>query len=253
MATATFSDDLDYVTWAPTTKATLTEQGLWDVVENGVPPDPSKLPELSATIQPQELSQWRDLVVKDMKALQILQSSLTDSAFKKTLSASSAKDVWDILKTSSEQATQSRLDEKFIREEEKVEGVNKFSEDMWMIYSNGTTNHMTPYEKYFTVLDKTQKGKLGFPDGKCLRIEGRGDVKIMMKDGKKKTMKNVTFVPEFDRNVLCLDLMIARGYTIASRPDKCVLVDRTGAEFGDTVWGDEIRGPALYIPKPADF
>lgn len=185
-------------------------------------------------------------MVKDMKALQVLQSSLTDSAFKKTLSASSAREVWDLLEKSNEQATQSRL-EKLIREEEGEEGVDKFSEDMWMIYANGTTNHLTPYEKYFTVLDKTQKGKLGLPDGKHLRIEGRGDVKIMMKGGKKKTMKDVTFVPEFDRNVLSLDLMIARGYTIASKPDKCVLVDRTGAEFGDTVWGNERRVPALRL------
>ena len=185
-------------------------------------------------------------MVKDMKALQVLQSSLTDSAFKKTLSASSAREVWDLLEKSNKQATQSRL-EKLIREEEGEEGVNKFSEDMWMIYANGTTNHLTPYEKYFTILDKMQKGKLGLPDGKHLRIEGRGDVKIMMKGGKKKTMKDVTFVPELDRNVLSLDLMIARGYIIASKPDKCVLVDRTGAEFGDTVWGNERRGPALRL------
>lgn len=240
MAAASFCDDLDYETWAPATKANLTEIELWDVVENGVPPDPSKIPELSATLQAAQLSQWRELKVKDTKALQVLQSSLPDSAFKKTLSASSAKEVWDLLKKSNQEATQSR-------EEDKVEGVDKFSEDMWMIYANGTTNHMTPYEKYFTVLDKTQKGKLGLPDGKHLRIEGRGDVKIMMKDGKKKTMKNVTFAPELDRNVLSLDLMIARGYTIASKPDKAVLVDRTGSEFGDTVWGDEIRGPALRL------
>ncbi|XP_010514239.1 PREDICTED: uncharacterized protein LOC104790231 [Camelina sativa] len=91
------SDDLNYETWAPIVKATLTEKGLWDVVENRIPPDPTKNPELAAKIQPEELSKWRDLAVKDMRALQILQSSLTDSVFKKTLSASSAKDVWDLL------------------------------------------------------------------------------------------------------------------------------------------------------------
>lgn len=167
MAAASFSDDFDYETWALTTKATLTEQGLWDVVENGVPPDPSKIPELSATIKSQELSQWRDLVIKDMNALQVMQSSLTDSAFKKTLSASSSKDVWDMLKKSNEQARLSRLEEEEVEYLMLVEGVDKLSydEDMWMICAKGTTNHMSPYEKYFSVLDRTHKGKVMLADG----------------------------------------------------------------------------------------
>ncbi|VVA98926.1 unnamed protein product [Arabis nemorensis] len=107
------SDDLNYEEWAPTAKATLTEEGLWDIVENGVSPDPSKIPELSATIQAEQLSRWRDLVVKDTKAIQILQSSLTDSAFRKTISASSAKEVWDLLEKGNEEAKLRRLENKF--------------------------------------------------------------------------------------------------------------------------------------------
>ena len=108
------SDDLNYEIWARIAKTTLTEKGLWDVVENGVPPDPSKVPELAAKIQPEELSKWRDLAVKDMKALQNLQSSLTDSALRKTLYASSAKDVWDLLeKGNNEQAKLRRLEKQF--------------------------------------------------------------------------------------------------------------------------------------------
>ncbi|KAF8085980.1 hypothetical protein N665_0640s0025 [Sinapis alba] len=251
MATATFSDDdLDYVTWALATKATLTEQGLWDVVENGVPPDPSKLPELSATIQPQELSQWRDLVVKDMKALQVMQSSLTDSAFKKTLSASSSKDVWDMLKKSNEQeTTQSRLEEEegveyLFLVDEGVDNNFSYDENVWLICAKGTPNHMTPYEKYFCVLDRTHKGRVRLADGTFLRVEGRGHVKIMMKEGKKKTFKDVIFVPGLVRNVLSIDVMIARGYQVDSRQDTCVFSDRTGAVFGDSVWE---KGPALRL------
>ncbi|VVA98928.1 unnamed protein product [Arabis nemorensis] len=94
--------DLKYEVWSPMVKATLTEKGLWDIVENGVPPDPSKIPEVAATIEAEQLSKWRDLVRKDTKALQILQCSVPDSVFRTTLSASSAKDLWDMLKRGDE-------------------------------------------------------------------------------------------------------------------------------------------------------
>ncbi|CDY37321.1 BnaA01g25410D [Brassica napus] len=243
MTAASFSEGFDYETWALTTKATLTEQGLWDVVENGVPPDPSKIPEVSATIKSQELSQWRDLVIKDMNALQVMQSSLTDSAFKKTLSASSSKDVWDMLKKSNEQA---RLSSRL--EEEEVHEYLIYDEDMWMICAKGTTNHMSRYEKHFSVLDRTHKGKVRLADGTFLRVEGRGHVRIMMKEGKKtktKTMRDVIFVPGLNVNVLSIDLMIARGYSLESKRDTCVFFDRKGAVFGDAVM--DKKGPALRL------
>ncbi|CAH2053167.1 unnamed protein product [Thlaspi arvense] len=107
------SDDLNYEMWAPIMKTTLVEKKLWDAVENGVSPDPTKIPGLASTIQAEELSKWRDLARKDMKALQILQSSLPESVFRKTLSASSAKDVWDLLKIGNEEAKLVELENRF--------------------------------------------------------------------------------------------------------------------------------------------
>ncbi|XP_023642101.1 uncharacterized protein LOC111831584 [Capsella rubella] len=323
------SDDLNYEVWARIAKTTLTEKGLWDVVENGVPPDPSKVPELAATIQAEELSKWRDLAVKDMKALQILQSSLTDSAFRKTLSASSAKDVWDLLeKGNNEQAKLRRLEKQFekltmdeaepivsyldrvmeIAEQMRRSKIGKsdyqvvkkvlgslseshedvatlleehvdlkkvtlkrlaeffnrydesvkrsslsrnelpvykmlsltlehetFDEDMWIL-SSGTTNHMTPYVKFFTTLDRTHRGRVLLGDGSIIMAEGRGDVKIMTKEGKKKTIKNVLFVPDMDRNVLSLGQLGQLGYMMMINGNKCILKgQKTGKVFGETV------------------
>lgn len=97
-------DDLNYEAWAPIMKATLVERGLWDVVENVAPPNPLSMPELAATIQAEDLSPWRDFVVKDTKAIHILQCSVPDSVFRQTLDAASAKDLWDLLQESNEQA-----------------------------------------------------------------------------------------------------------------------------------------------------
>ena len=403
-STKKISGELNFETWAPSTKTTLMQKGLWEVVENGVPPDPSKNPKLSATIQPEELSKWRDLVVKDTKALQVIQSSLPNSAFRKTLSASSAKDAWDLLKNGNKAVELVRLEKQFqelsMKEGETIESyvgrvtvileemrrlnrvkskyeVNKkvlsslkmpytivapcleenaeimenmsleslpdffdfydsvseevcllmmkgmsldltrgkwcgmckkrnhneedcyynprngssrrgkcfqcgeqghfardckrknqeqqveeveveylmhaeealgegtCDEDVWMVHPCGTTNHMTPNDKYFSGLDRTHKAYVGLSDGKVLKVEGRGDVKIVMKDGKKKTMKNVLFVPGLKENVLSLDELTARGYSARMEPKKCTFHDRTGAVFGEPVWDE--RGPALRL------
>lgn len=85
-----------------------------------------------------------------------------------------------------------------------------YDEDIWMVYGNATI-HMTPYEKYFTTLDRTYRAKVGLADGRALMVEGRGDVKVMMKEGKKKTINNVLFVPELNRNVLSVSQLESRG------------------------------------------
>lgn len=98
------SSELNYDLWSTMMKSTLMEKQLWDVVENGIPPDPSKIPELASVIQLEHLSNWRYLVRKDTKALQVLQPSLPDSVFRDTISiAASAKDLWDLLKENNEE------------------------------------------------------------------------------------------------------------------------------------------------------
>ncbi|XP_023642461.1 uncharacterized protein LOC111831656 [Capsella rubella] len=375
------SDDFDYETWAPSMKTTLTEKGLWDVVENGVPPDPSKILELAVKIRPEELSKWRDLVVKDTKALQILQSSLTESVFRKTLSASSAKDVWDLLRKGNEQARIRRLEKQFeqVKKDEKESldcyidrvseiadqlrvlkieksdyqicqkvfpsllesydgeesmldelmnvhhmsaaslvqyfyenrydfgSVNEevllelltnlrlkptsekwcdvcykidhnqedcsrmfqeqvvqvkvdfelatpvrlnektYDEDIWMVYG-AATSHMTPYEKYFTTLDRSFKATVGLVDGRLLMVEGRGSVKIRMKGGKMKTIQNVIFVPGLNRNVFSLEKMISRGYRFKEvRKGEYIFCDRTEAEFGETMWESDDQVLAMRL------
>ena len=91
------SNDLTYETWAQFVKKTLVEQGLWDVVKNGVPTDPSKISRLAARIGIEDLARWRYFMGKDMKALQLLQSSLPESVFRETVEVASAKDLWYLL------------------------------------------------------------------------------------------------------------------------------------------------------------
>ncbi|CAA7013200.1 unnamed protein product [Microthlaspi erraticum] len=372
------SDDFDYEMWAPTMKTTLVEKKLWDVVENGVSPDPTKIPELAATIKVEELAQWRNRVIKDIQALKLIQSSLTDSAFRKTISVDSAKNLWDLLEKGNEEAKLRRLEKQFeelrMGEKEsidsysgrvteiveqlrrlkieksdydvvtkvlaslsasydgvapvlgdlmdlksmtlkslvevlqgydsmKIEDIDRalklnrlkyesrnkknhipkaeeygrqcyrrkqdkdgeetmvdyilmaklslgdftYDEDMWMIYGH-STSHMTPYEKLFAGrLDKTVKAKVGLVDGTVIMAEGLGEVKVVMKNGKTKTISPVLFVPRgINRNVLSVKQMQSRGCSFDSgERGECIVRDKSGAVFGDTLWDE--RGLSIRL------
>lgn len=110
-----------------------------------------------------------------------------------------------------------------------------FYEDMWLL-SSGTTNHMSPYLKFFTTLDRRHRAPVKLINGSIIMLKGRGDVKVMTKEGKRKTIKNVLFVPDLDRNVLSLGQLGHLGYIMIMNRDKCILKgQRTEKVFGEAV------------------
>lgn len=112
----------------------------------------------------------RDHVRKDTKTLQMLQCSVL-SVLRTTFSASSAKDLWDMLKKGDEPARLVNMESRrrrgnqcfqrghYVRDYQTKIQVPKyrmlalnvadlaFDENMWMIYTP-TTNHMTPHESF---------------------------------------------------------------------------------------------------------
>lgn len=227
------SDDLNIEVWSAMMKTTLTEKGLWDVVANEIPPDPSKIPELAAKIQAEELCNWRELAREDMKALQILQSSLTDSVFRMTLSAASAKDLWDMLNEVPDHVVECFVDDN-----------SPVYENVWKI-SSTNSNHITSYEKFFTTLDRSRKAMVRFTTGDTTMAEGIGDVTIMTQEGKK-TIKNVIYVPGVVGNALSVSQMLRSGFEVRMDRERCTIWDRrAGNYFGETMLGE--RGFCLRL------
>ncbi|CAA7013192.1 unnamed protein product [Microthlaspi erraticum] len=122
-----------------------------------------------------------------------------------------------------------------------TEGDFTFDEDMWMIYTT-TSNHMTPYVKFFTTLDRTHRAPVVLIDGSTIMAEGRGDVRVVTEDGEM-TIKDVLYVPEIDRNVLSAGQMGSLGYSLAIGGGKCSIEDDDGNVFGEAMW--EERGFSL--------
>lgn len=69
-----------------------------------------------------------------------------------------------------------------------------------MIYIS-VLNYMILYVKCFMILDRIFRGCVGLVGRVVIRVEGRGDVSIVMK-GVRKIIKNVFFVFGLNRNVL---------------------------------------------------
>ncbi|VVA98930.1 unnamed protein product [Arabis nemorensis] len=128
-------------------------------------------------------------------------------------------------------------------------GPKTYDNNMWMIYST-TSNHMTPYERYFTTLDRSHKARIKFMFGDGVMSEGIGDVVIMTDKGKKKTIKNVLYVPKNDRNVLSVDQLTQSGYGIVMTANKCTIKDQNGRLFGETMWEDRGFFLRLKVRKP---
>ncbi|XP_023642080.1 uncharacterized protein LOC111831580 [Capsella rubella] len=400
------SDDFDYEHWAPITKTRLVEDEVWDVVQSGVSPNPTKNPELAATIKSLDLALWRNRANKDNKALKIMQSSLPDSVFRKTISVASAKDLWDLLyqgngtKEAKLRRLEKQLDNLTMDEEEHMDlylkrvskmidrfyylgtspsddklvakliaslpetyedciplleefmtlpdltsrdllhvfehygddprtmpqelqkfidflrkawaeemwcdvcqkdnhnqedcyynprvvnsgggqcggrgnharvssntrnvqaagtqqaqmriqkpehlmlalnvGGLTYDENMWLVHTS-TTNHMTPYDKFFTTLDRSYRARVGLVDGRVIMTEGKGDVVIMTKEGKKR-IRNVLFVPGINKNVLSVSQMTAdEGGSVTMGGGRCIIKNQAGKVFGEGNL-DEKRG-----------
>lgn len=75
--------------------------------------------------------------------------------------------------------------------------------DVWYL-DNGASNHMTGNRSYFTTLDETITGKVKFGDDSRIDIKGKGSINFVFKNGVKKMMSNVYYIPGLRSNIISL-------------------------------------------------
>lgn len=93
-------DGHNYEFWAARMKTTLMNKELWEIVEEGLPEPPSRSPDMSGADYAKEVGDWRSRKAKDTSALQLIQLAVADVVFDKILSATSAKQAWELLEHS---------------------------------------------------------------------------------------------------------------------------------------------------------
>ena len=98
---------------------------------------------------------------------------------------------------------------------------------MWYL-DNGASNHMTGDRSYFTILDETITGKVKFGDDSRIDIKGKVSISFVFKNGVKKTMSNVYFIPALRSNIISLGQATEAGCEVSMKEDILCIYDREG-------------------------
>jgi hypothetical protein len=78
--------------------------------------------------------------------------------------------------------------------------------DVWLIDS-GASYHMTPHREWFSEYEKYDGGDVFLGDDSTLKILGRGRVKLLLKDGRIRTLPRVLHIPKLARSLISVSKM----------------------------------------------
>lgn len=98
------------------------------------------------------------------------------------------------------------------------------SEDIWFLDS-GCSNHMTGNKALFSALDKNMKSEVTLGTDSKVSIMGKGEVKIYTKQGERKTIADVYYVPGMRCNLLSIGQLVQKGYNVYFVNDVCTIMD----------------------------
>ncbi|XP_040960208.1 uncharacterized protein [Gossypium hirsutum] len=80
---------------------------------------------------------------------------------------------------------------------------------VWYL-DNGASNHMCGRKELFTELDETVHGQITFGDNSHAEIKGKGKVVITQRNGEKKYISDVYYVPALKSNLISLGQLLEK-------------------------------------------
>eukprot|EP00253_Pinus_taeda_P010559 PITA_10559 len=98
------------------------------------------------------------------------------------------------------------------------------NEDIWFLDS-GCSNHMTRNIALFSALDKNMKSEVTLGTDSKVSVMGKGEVKIFTKQGERKTIADVYYVPGMRCNLLSIGQLVQKGYNVYFVNDVCTIMD----------------------------
>ena len=105
------------------------------------------------------------------------------------------------------------------KNDKKAVGTN-----VWYL-DNGASNHMTGFKEKFTDLDETITGVVHFGDGSTVKIEGKGTVTMLCKNGEKRCLFDVYYIPSLCNNIISLGQMSEDGNKVVLKGDLLWIYD----------------------------
>lgn len=100
-------------------------------------------------------------------------------------------------------------------------------DNVWYL-DKGASNHMTGNLEYFSSLDRRVTRKVRFGDDSRIDVRGKGSILFISKDGKKKILADVYFIPDLRSNIISLRQATESGCDIRMKDDYLTLYDRDG-------------------------
>ena len=99
--------------------------------------------------------------------------------------------------------------------------------EVWYL-DNGASNHMSGNRLFFYELDDSITGLVRFGDDSRISIMGRGSIRFILKDGEKKILKDVYYIPGLRSNIISLGQATEAGCEVNMKGDTLRLIDREG-------------------------
>ncbi|GMJ05590.1 hypothetical protein HRI_004228200 [Hibiscus trionum] len=100
-------------------------------------------------------------------------------------------------------------------------------ENIWYL-DNCASNHMCGRKEFFVALDETIRGRVFFGDDSHAEVKGKGKVMITQKNGEKKYISDVYYVPAMKSNIISLGQLLEKGYEVQMKNRSLSIKNRNG-------------------------
>ncbi|CAJ2652499.1 unnamed protein product [Trifolium pratense] len=105
--------------------------------------------------------------------------------------------------------------------------INTNNDTMWYLDS-GASNHMCGHKHLFKEMQKIEDDHVSFGDASKVKVEGKGTICYLQKDGLIQSIKEVYYVPDLKTNILSLGQLTEKGYSILIKDRILHLKDKLG-------------------------
>jgi hypothetical protein len=95
--------------------------------------------------------------------------------------------------------------------------------DVWLIDS-GASYHMTPHREWFSEYEKYDGGDVFLGDDSTTKILGHGRVKLLLKDGRIRTLHGVLHIPKLARSLIYVSKLNDAGVDTVFGNNNCKMV-----------------------------
>ena len=101
-------------------------------------------------------------------------------------------------------------------------GDEEGKKNIWYLDS-GASNHMCVHQDLFTEIDDTISGEVTFGDSSKIPVKGKGTITIVLKNGDKKYITDVYYIPALKSNIISLGQLVEKGYNIHMQDNSLII------------------------------